>query len=178
MCVCVCLSFPPPPFFPARHIYILRSLISSIAAFLRLQEILIFLFQLIPPPPHSLPPQTIPFVFTILISLYHHLDRTHRILDIRYFRRLVEKGSLTADDFVTINTHKMQRTTRHFRRRNDVLDFFRAQLQYKARRLSRFGGVKKKGGFLEAHTSYLQHRPHESISKQNISPSRSEVCLP
>ncbi|CAM9316031.1 unnamed protein product, partial [Ascophyllum nodosum] len=56
---------------------------------------------------------------------------THRILDIRAFRRLVETGVLTADDFVTIETHKQAITTHHFRHRDNVLKYFEDELHYK-----------------------------------------------
>ncbi|CAM9316179.1 unnamed protein product [Ascophyllum nodosum] len=56
---------------------------------------------------------------------------THRILDIRAFRRLVETGSLAADDFVTIETHQQPITTHHFRHRDNVLKYFEDKLHYK-----------------------------------------------
>lgn len=72
------------------------------------------------------------------VSLLHFSSkpRSHRILDIHSFRRLVETGRLTPEDFVTKEIGKQPHTTTHFRNKHSVERYYRDQLQYKARLFS------------------------------------------
>lgn len=61
--------------------------------------------------------------------------RNHRMLDLRAFRGLVERGLIPAEDFITIETGQQQVVTRHFRNAINVRNFYEDKSQYKVRAL-------------------------------------------
>lgn len=61
--------------------------------------------------------------------------RNHRILDLRAFRRLVERGLIPPEEFITIETGKQEVVTRHFKNSVNVRAFYEGKTQYKVRRV-------------------------------------------
>lgn len=59
------------------------------------------------------------------------------MLDLRAFRGLVERGLITADDFVTIETGQQQVVTRHFRNAANVRNFYEDKTRHKVKALKR-----------------------------------------
>ena len=59
------------------------------------------------------------------------LCRNHRILDLRAFRGLVERGLIPPEEFVTIGTQKQQAVTTRFKHSADVKKFYEGKMGYK-----------------------------------------------
>eukprot|EP00752_Nemacystus_decipiens_P002967 g2756.t1 len=55
----------------------------------------------------------------------------HRMIDLRAFRRLVERGLISAEDFITIETGQQQVVTKHFRNAANVHKFYEDKTRYK-----------------------------------------------
>lgn len=66
-------------------------------------------------------------------SLAYYMHRNHRILDLRAFRRLVERGLIPPEEFITIETGKQEVVTRHFKNSVNVRAFYEGKTQYKVR---------------------------------------------
>ncbi|CAM9450103.1 unnamed protein product [Pylaiella littoralis] len=70
---------------------------------------------------------------TIGLGAYWDLSAmcmNHRILDLRAFRGLVERGLVLPEDFVTIETGKQEITTKRFKHAKDVRKFYKDKIQY------------------------------------------------
>ena len=59
------------------------------------------------------------------------LCRNHRILDLRAFRGLVERGLIPPEEFITIGTQKQQAVTTRFKHSDDVKRFYDGKMGYK-----------------------------------------------
>eukprot|EP00752_Nemacystus_decipiens_P011546 g10252.t1 len=55
----------------------------------------------------------------------------HRILDLRAFRALVERGVIPPEEFITIGTQKQQAVTTRFKHSADVESFYMGKMGYK-----------------------------------------------
>eukprot|EP00903_Cladosiphon_okamuranus_P019123 g17595.t1 len=55
----------------------------------------------------------------------------HRILDLRAFRGLVERGLIPPEEFITIETWKQQGVTTKFKHSADVKEFYEGKMGYK-----------------------------------------------
>ena len=62
--------------------------------------------------------------------------RNHRIIDLRAFRGLVDRGLISAEDFITIETGQQQVVTKHFKNAAVVNKFYEDKTQYKVRVLT------------------------------------------
>ena len=58
------------------------------------------------------------------------------MIDLRAFRRLVDRGLISAEDFITIETGQQQVVTRHFKNTANVRAFYEDKTRYKVRTLS------------------------------------------
>lgn len=57
------------------------------------------------------------------------------MIDLRAFRGLVDRGLISAEDFVTIETGQQQVVTRHFKNAPVVRKFYEDKTRYKVRLL-------------------------------------------
>lgn len=60
-----------------------------------------------------------------------NFNRNHRILDLRSFRTIIERGLVLAEDFVTIQTGQQGITTHHFKHAKDVHKYYKERVKYK-----------------------------------------------
>lgn len=59
------------------------------------------------------------------------------MIDLRAFRGLVDRGLISAEDFITIETGQQQVVTRHFKNAANVHAFYEDKTRYKVRALER-----------------------------------------